>query len=282
MCDESASESLRLGMWNGRRDAASAVNGSMKVLWDPDRLSRFFVAVTALTSAQTLDELLKGTARSARSLVQAGAATLTVTDRVPGLEGRVFFAGHRGGAEGAPFEREIRVSGRPFATLRVTSRRTHFASEDEELLDLLCTHAGIAIENALLRDRKHVVQQVRNLLEEISGEADGNVRDAGDLRIDLACQEVFADGARVHVTRSEFRLLELLTEEPGRAYTRDEILSRLWDTGYLESPRAADAHVARLRRKIERDPLHPERLLTVRGVGYKLAVADLHGAPARP
>ena len=268
-------------MRNGRGGTASVVNGSMKVLWDHDRLVRFVVAMTGLAAAQTLDEVLRGTARSARSLAQAGAAALTVIDRASGLQGRIYVAGHRRGAESASFEREIRLGNRPFACLRVSSPRPRFATEDEELLELLCTHAAMAIENALLRDRRTLVQQVRELLEETAGDADGSVRRAGDIRIDLARQEVFAEGARVHVTRSEFRLLELLAEEPGRTYTRDEILSRLWETEYLESPRAADAHVARLRRKIEPDPLRPERLLTVRGVGYKLANAELETASAR-
>ena len=267
-------------MRDDRRGTATAVNGSMKVLRDHDRLARLLVAVTALTSAQTLDEVLRRTAQSARSLAQAGAAALTVLDDDSGAESRMFFAGHRG-LEAACFEREIRVGGRSFASLRVTSPRPRFENEDEELLDLLCTHAAIAIENVLLRERENVLLQVRELVGEANGNGDGAVRDLGDVHIDLKRRELFVDGARVHVTPSEFRLLETLSDEPGRAYTRDEILSRLWDTGYLESPRAADAHVARLRRKIERDPLHPEHLLTGRGVGYKLVAADVEPGLAR-
>ena len=68
----------------------------------------------------------------------------------------------------------------------------------------------------------------------------------------------------------EFRLLVLLAEEPGRVFTRQQIMEHLWRTPYVGDTRACDAHVSNLRHKIERDPAHPERIVTVREVGYKL------------
>jgi len=66
------------------------------------------------------------------------------------------------------------------------------------------------------------------------------------------------------------RLLALLAAED-RAFTRREILTHVWSTPYVPDDRSCDVHVANLRRKLERDPAHPVRLLTVRGVGYRLA-----------
>jgi DNA-binding response OmpR family regulator len=118
-----------------------------------------------------------------------------------------------------------------------------------------------------------LVSRVRAILRrrELDREAQpGSELRVGGLVIDLARHSVFADGKPVSLTPSEFRLLLLLAEEPERAFTRDQIMEHLWQTPYVGDTRACDAHVSNLRRKIERDPAHPERLLTVREVGYKL------------
>jgi DNA-binding winged helix-turn-helix (wHTH) protein len=95
-------------------------------------------------------------------------------------------------------------------------------------------------------------------------------RRVGDLEIDVGEQRVFAGDREVHLTPSEIRMLLFLAEEPGRPRTRREILQHLWHTDDVGDERACDAHVANLRRKIERDPSHPQRLVTVRSVGYAL------------
>jgi Transcriptional regulatory protein, C terminal len=92
----------------------------------------------------------------------------------------------------------------------------------------------------------------------------------GDLDIDLAEQRVAVGGRDAHLTPSEIRLLAFLAEHPGRARTRREILRHLWHSDHLGDLRACDVHIANLRRKIERDPSHPERVVTVRSVGYAL------------
>jgi two-component system response regulator RegX3 len=95
----------------------------------------------------------------------------------------------------------------------------------------------------------------------------------GGIVVDLARHEVEIDGDAVVLTPSEFRLLLLLAEEPERAFTRAQIMEHLWQTPYVGDARACDAHISNLRKKIERDPAHPERLVTVREVGYKLVPA---------
>jgi two-component system, OmpR family, response regulator RegX3 len=92
----------------------------------------------------------------------------------------------------------------------------------------------------------------------------------GGVVVDLARHAVTVDGREVPMTPSEFRLLLLLANEPDRVFTRNQIMEHLWQTPYVGDTRACDAHISNLRRKIERDPAHPERIVTVRETGYKL------------
>jgi two-component system response regulator RegX3 len=100
--------------------------------------------------------------------------------------------------------------------------------------------------------------------------ASGGVRRVGGIEIDLARHTVSVDGTPVELTRSEFRLLALLAGAPGRVFTRREIMRHLWDSHHTGGERACDTHVAHLRRKLERDAASPERIVSVRGVGYRL------------
>ena len=101
------------------------------------------------------------------------------------------------------------------------------------------------------------------------GEA-GAERRVGDLRLDLVEREVTVAGRGVELTPSEFRLLALLAERPGRAVSRRDILERIWRSEFVADDRLCDTHVKNVRRKIEDDPSRPRRLVTVRGVGYML------------
>jgi two-component system response regulator RegX3 len=92
----------------------------------------------------------------------------------------------------------------------------------------------------------------------------------GGLTIDYARHVVDADGRTVTLTRSEFTVLSLLAESPGQVFSRTQIMEQLWDSPHTGDGRAADVHVSNLRRKIERDPSHPTRIVTVREFGYKL------------
>ena len=100
-----------------------------------------------------------------------------------------------------------------------------------------------------------------------------SVRSVGGLELDVTRHAARVDGKSVQLTRSEFRLVALLASEPGRDFTRDELVRHLWQSEFVGDRRAIDVHVSNLRRKLEPDPRHPKRLLTVRGVGYKLVAA---------
>ena len=92
----------------------------------------------------------------------------------------------------------------------------------------------------------------------------------GSLTLDLTRHKVSLEGGEVQLTPSEFRLLALLAQEPERVYSRREIMQHLWESSYVGDERACDIHISNLRRKLEREPDDPERILTVRGIGYKL------------
>ena len=79
------------------------------------------------------------------------------------------------------------------------------------------------------------------------------------------------DGRSVRITPSELKLLALLARQPERVFSRRELMEHLWESEYVGDERACDTHVANLRRKIEPDPSSPTRIVSVRGVGYKLA-----------
>jgi two-component system, OmpR family, alkaline phosphatase synthesis response regulator PhoP len=92
----------------------------------------------------------------------------------------------------------------------------------------------------------------------------------GDLVVDRRRHEVSRSGKRIDLTPLEFQILDLLASEPGRAWSRNDLLDRVWSTEYEGYQRNIDPHINRLRKKLESDPKNPHYVLTVRGVGYKL------------
>jgi two-component system response regulator RegX3 len=96
------------------------------------------------------------------------------------------------------------------------------------------------------------------------------VRTVGAIKIDLVRDEVSVEGKQVALTPSEFKILGLLAGTPGAAYTRRQIMEHLWGSTFTADEHTCEVHVSALRRKIERDPASPARLITVRGVGYAL------------
>lgn len=96
-----------------------------------------------------------------------------------------------------------------------------------------------------------------------------DVVEVGGVRIDVERHQVYVDGKEVRFALREFDLLELLLRNPGRVLTRGQLIDRIWGSDYVGDTKTLDVHIKRLRSKIERDPSKPERLITVRGLGYK-------------
>ena len=99
----------------------------------------------------------------------------------------------------------------------------------------------------------------------------------GDLELDPIRHEVRVRGEPKRLTPSEFKLLLLLAQDPERVFSRREIMQHLWDSTYVGDQRACDIHISNLRQKIEDDPGNPARVVTVRGVGYKLTAVGSRG-----
>ncbi len=111
----------------------------------------------------------------------------------------------------------------------------------------------------------------RRELDRSSTAEAGQTIEAGSVRIDLARHLVTIRGEPVNLTRSEFQVLRLLADRPGQVFSRKDIMEELWQAEFRGDVRACDVHISNLRQKVERDPQEPELVLTVRGVGYKLA-----------
>jgi two-component system response regulator RegX3 len=112
----------------------------------------------------------------------------------------------------------------------------------------------------------------RRELDRVNGTG-ATTRKLGGLQIDLGRHEVMVDGERVHLTLSEFKVLALLAETPDNVVSRRELMQHLWSSEHVGDEHACEVHISNLRRKIERDASQPQRLVTVRGLGYKLVAA---------
>ena len=119
---------------------------------------------------------------------------------------------------------------------------------------------------------KELAARIRSLLRRTQGllEDGGRTRTVGDLDIRLDEGVVRRGGVDVGLTRTEFRLLSELLAHERKVLSRDQLLERVWGYDYYGDVRVVDAHVRRLRAKVEDDPAEPRLVLTVRGLGYKL------------
>jgi len=122
---------------------------------------------------------------------------------------------------------------------------------------------------------KELLARIRALLrrsEPIRGKVE--VFECGGLRIDFESHEVAVDGKNVNLSPTEFRLLKFLSQNPGRVYSREQLLDHVWGDEAFVEPRTVDVHIRRLRAQIEKNPEKPRYISTVRGAGYKFTEKD--------
>ena len=121
---------------------------------------------------------------------------------------------------------------------------------------------------------KELVARVRAVLRRTRTAARGDeIVRAGDVEIDTAKMRVSVGGAQVDLTPTEFQLLATLVREPGRVFTRSQLLDAVHGVAIESYERAIDAHVKNIRRKIEPTPGSPRYVVTVHGIGYRFADA---------
>jgi two-component system, OmpR family, response regulator RegX3 len=137
-----------------------------------------------------------------------------------------------------------------------------FLKDYDEEIDLVVSGETprelVARVRAILRRRAQRSEQTRKFLR------------AGDIMMDLDRHEVTVGRKTIELTPKEFKILYQFMEEPGRVFSRQEMLNRVWGEGYALEEHALDVHIHSLRQKIESDPSRPNLIVTVRGVGYKL------------
>ena len=129
-------------------------------------------------------------------------------------------------------------------------------------------------DDYLVKPMEHyseLVARIRAQLRRNSRQLSGALT-MGDLNIDLVEHTVTRGGRAIALTRLEFDLLVALAKEPGRVFTREELLHEVWDYRHSSDTRLVNVHIQRLRAKIEHDPENPQLITTIRGVGYKSGV----------
>jgi two-component system, OmpR family, alkaline phosphatase synthesis response regulator PhoP len=118
---------------------------------------------------------------------------------------------------------------------------------------------------------RELVARIRAVLRRHAGRAETEQLRAGDLTLDVPRMRVLRGSEPIELTATEFALLTAMAREPGRVFTRAQLLDAIHGVAFESYERAIDAHVKNIRRKLEPDPRAPRFLLTVYGVGYRLA-----------
>ncbi|MHB8635533.1 MAG: response regulator [Fimbriimonadaceae bacterium] len=114
-----------------------------------------------------------------------------------------------------------------------------------------------------------LVARVRAVLRRASGEQLPEIVERGNLKLDPRRHEAWIDGKLLELSPREYALLHFLMRNAGQVFSREVLLDRVWGKDAFVSSRTVDVHVRWLRKRVEVDPDEPERILTVRGIGYK-------------
>ena len=165
--------------------------------------------------------------------------------------------------DGLEFTRRLRAEQPDVAIIMLTARV-------EEMDRVLGLELGADDYVTKPFSPRELVARVRAVLRRLERPVSGpEILEVGDLRLDQERHEVLKTGQPVDLTPTEFKLLVTLMENPGRVFTRAELLEAVQGVAFEAYERTIDVHIKNLRRKIEDDPGHPHYIETVRGVGYR-------------
>ena len=174
------------------------------------------------------------------------------------------------GLDGVEVTRRLRAEGHYTPILMVTAR----SAEVDRVLGLEVGADDYIVKPFAIRE---LLARVRALTRraEVFSKSDGSEAPivAGDLAIDSRARAVSIAGRAVDLTAKEFDLLWHFARNPGRVYTRQQLLDLVWGHAHDGFEHTVNSHINRLRGKIERDPRQPDFILTVWGVGYKFGAA---------
>jgi DNA-binding response OmpR family regulator len=170
------------------------------------------------------------------------------------------------GVPGTDICRHLRAAGNTIPILMLTAKDAELdrvlgleLGADDYLTKPFSTAELLSRVRALFRRREYDLAESGN-----------GTRRVGDLVLDMTRHQVEVEGSDVQLTPSEFRVLALLATKPGHVFTRRQIMEHLWESEHVGDEHAGEVHISNLRRKLERDPGRPRRIVTVRSAGYKL------------
>ena len=205
-----------------------------------------------------------------RYLENAGFSTITADDGPGGLEmarrrapAFVILDLNLPGLDGTELCRELRKTS-DVPILMLTAR----ADEVDRVVGFSLGADDYVVKPFSPRE---LVERVKAILRRARPPADGEPLRHGALELDPEKRKVTHNGDEIALTPSEYKLLHALMARPGRAFTRDELLGRLYEHGETVVDRVVDVHIGKLRHKIEPDPSQPRYIETVHGVGYRFA-----------
>lgn len=203
----------------------------------------------ALLAAHGFDAVGRGDAVGLTDWVVESRADLLVLDVVlPGLDGLTAC-------------RALREAGLELPVLVLSAR-------SDNLDKIVGLESGADDYVTKPFDAGEFLARIRALLRRSGGRRATRLAAAG-LTLDLVGRRAVLEGEELRLTQKEFDLLAEFLRNAGKVLSRDLLLERVWGYDYLGDSRTVDVHVAWLRRKIERDPAAPERIVTVRGIGYR-------------
>jgi DNA-binding response OmpR family regulator len=120
-----------------------------------------------------------------------------------------------------------------------------------------------------------VISRIRAVLRRTRARAESQpVVEVGEIIVDIPSRTVTQGGRQLTLTRKEFDLLAELARNAGQVVTREDLMSRVWDTNWFGSTKTLDVHIGGLRRKLGDDPTEPRHIETVRGVGFRFVAAE--------
>ncbi len=119
---------------------------------------------------------------------------------------------------------------------------------------------------------RELLARIRAHLRRSAGQAPRKALAEHGLEIDYEARKARLHGSSLNLTATEFALLEFLAKNPGKAYTRQQLIARIWNGRTYVAPRNVDVHIRRLREQIEEEPKFPKWIQTVRGFGYRFEI----------
>jgi DNA-binding response OmpR family regulator len=185
------------------------------------------------------------------------------------------------GIDGLEVMRTIRASGSPSGSTSgsVSTPIVVLTARDTELDTLLGLELGADDYMTKPFSPRELVARVRAVLRRGERAVDPKDRiEAGDLALDVPRLRTTLRDRAIDLTPTEFAILAAMAREPGRVFTRSQLLDAVHGVAFEAYERAIDAHVKNIRRKLEPDPARPRYLLTVYGVGYRVAEPDAGAA----